>query len=1741
MNHLSKGLLKQSIKLSLSFLLYLMLFSELGLAESSQRNIPSLQPSETTFQQNETITKAQQLFNEAEKRAQQRTINAQLKAIEKWEELRLQWQRLGDKSQEAFTLLKLGETYKNIGATTPALERYTQALTLYRELNNRLQEAFTISQIGDAYAADLERFAEQRHYESIYGLLIYFWKERSPTRNNSKTPSISEIYNQSLEIYQELSNSSNSEIDNFAARQGEANILNKIAQIYRRVQDSETEKLFKQSLAIYQEIGDKQGEAIVLSNLSELNFMWWYSNEQAGWDLFNQAIAIYQEIAESPNADKFTTRQAKANLFNIASQYWWQNNNNQEKALEFHHQSLQIYQEIGDKQGEAQTLNTMGDRYGKLENREKQLELYNQALKIYQEIDDGIGEAHTLDRIGLIYSLLGDLETALEFYKQELEVLKKASQLYSQLGDSETALIFEYRQPIVWFAMGNIYDQLEDDHNEVEAYNQARIIYQKWQDQEGEVNFLIKIAERYEEQENIDRMEEFLNHAVTVYKETGDRIQEANLLRDRIASIYFNMLQDSEKVFETLNQALNIYQEIDNRAEIAETLNSIARFYLRLGNKEKALEFYSQAVVIEREIEDFSGEVYTLRQMGKIYYELGNKEKALEVFNQAGKVFQENSEYDKAVNIIIDIAKTYTQLGERENGLKFYQQAIPIYQQLGDYEKEAWILRIMAQLYYKLDNINQAVETFNQAPKAYQRNSDRSGTAWTLYEIGRTYTELGDLKKALDSYQQALPIYEQEYDAPWGEERTLDMLIRMSRISTYFGESELAPKLCDKSLNHAQKILVSEAHISAEVFRKIGKLCYQIGETETALKSFEQYGKLYQPNRGNQKVRNLSFINESYFLVESEETLEFCKQSSFSTLQIPDVHPAPWDQRYQSNLLKAPHQEIAQLCNQIANSENPLKSFDQFRRFYQQSGIPKEIRGLMRVAEDYTELGDLKQALNFVNQAQSVSQQYNSPEGEINTLIWISRSYSQARDYQNALDFLSQGLRISQTIDNRSKEASILTEMGDRYSELGDEEKALEFHQKALIIYQDFDNYRKQTEILNRIAVSQEQLKDLEKALYFYHKALKISQENNSPYLIFIFRSISKLYLKLGESEKALNFLQQALKVSDTPSSLYTDIGKVYSSLGEFEQALESFNKSLELLGSNYPEGRAENLFGLGRIERKKGNINRALTHIKAAIDLIEKTRNRKLSSEERLDFFASKQDYYEFYIDLLMELHQQEPSQRYDAEALNISERSKARILLELLAEANIDIRKGVDPELVLQERSLQQQLDAVERRRVEIYISENDSVEQKTAIEQERKYLLRRYEEVQTKIREKSPSYAALTQPQTLTLEQIQQQILDDDTLLLQYFLGKKRSFVWAVTKDSMTSYQLPSKELIEPAVREFIRRVVTSRRGSYKNLFQASESLYNMILAPIASQFNHQRLAIVSDGILHYLPFSALSLSTASSSKDYLPLVINHEIVHLPSTSTLSLLRQDIQQQEPAPKTIAILADPVFSAEDSRLQTPTAIQRETWEQYHLNRAARQLDVGVWKRLPATRTEAEAILALIPKSESTYSFDFDANRTTATHPQLNQYKIIHFATHGLLNSVNPELSGMVLSMVDQQGIPRNGFLRLHDIFNLNFAADLVVLSACKTGLGKQVRGEGLVGLTRGFMYAGTPRVLVSLWNVDDVATAEMMTRFYRLMLKEKLSATEALRRAQLEMATETQWKSPYYWAAFTLQGEWL
>jgi len=521
----------------------------------------------------------------------------------------------------------------------------------------------------------------------------------------------------------------------------------------------------------------------------------------------------------------------------------------------------------------------------------------------------------------------------------------------------------------------------------------------------------------------------------------------------------------------------------------------------------------------------------------------------------------------------------------------------------------------------------------------------------------------------------------------------------------------------------------------------------------------------------------------------------------------------------------------------------------------------------------------------------------------------------------------------------------------------------------------------------------------------------------------------------------------------------------------------------------------------------------------------------------------------------VLMRLHAERPGEGFDAAALCTAERGRARSLLESLGESRAEIRRGVDVVLLERERKLERLIAAKAEQQVHLLSGKHTQAEA-VAAEKELDALTTDFEHVQNKIRESSPQYAALTHPMPLDLKQIQSEVLDGDTVLLEYALGAERSFVWVVTPSSLDVYELPPHVEIESASRH-VYGLLTARnqrlpkdtaearasrvRNADEELLSAAARAGKMLLAPVASKIENKRLLIVGEGILEYLPFAALPEPGTGERKGS-PLIVNHEIVFAPSASVMAVLRRETAGRKPAEEAMAILADPVFSVDDVRIaqpkESPLPSAVANANEDHRSRAG--AGGKEFLRIRFSRNEADEIERLAPAGATFKALDFDASRDTVLSPDFGRFRIVHFATHSLLNNEHPELSGVVLSLFDRSGHPQNGFLRLYDIYNLRLGADLVVLSACQTAAGQEIKGEGLIGLTRGFLYAGASRVVASLWEVDDRATAELMKRFYAGMLTRRERPAAALRAAQAAFWKTKGWDAPYYWAAFTLQGEW-
>ena len=978
--------------------------------------------------------------------------------------------------------------------------------------------------------------------------------------------------------------------------------------------------------------------------------------------------------------------------------------------------------------------------------------------------------------------------------------------------------------------------------------------------------------------------------------------------------------------------------------------------------------------------------------------------------------------------------------------------------------------------------------------------------------------------------------------------------------------------------------------------------------------ALEKYGSSLEVWReaGEHRMEAMTILQIS--LVQSR--LNQARPAIDSLIQALSVFRTLGDRRTEAILLR----EVGRKYKQLNEREKAVEFLDLALARWREIGDRyEEAVELCDMGHLYFWFGDPQKGLEYLNSALPLSRSIGSRLVEAATLMNLGLTEWALGDYEKALDYYDRAMPLYRAMGDRVNQAELLTNMALAYSYLSEDQKSLEAYGRALELWRalnhgagqartlqdiggiyskrgEYERAKEQFEqsirlgdivplgyrsaALTRIGWAYAMMGDKQKAIDYYNQALTLDPNGIGLTRPEALRGLGEIYFSAGEYQKALDYFNQILSLTGMTNRIlepsgHVAIAKTHHRLGDRQKAMEHYSQALQLWRqARAKEREAEVLTAMARLEREQGNVGEARAKAETALKIHEEMRITRTDEQSRAFFFSQAVDDYAFYIDLLMDLHRTSPTAGYDWIALEASERTRARALLDLLGEDRGRIHEGIDSQLLEREKDLRRRL--VLKAALQEKSIGGVSSQRVAALSRELEEMLTQYRDLQATIRAKSPRYAALIQPQPLSGTEVQK-LLDPDTVLLEYFLGKDRSFVWAVTATSLSFHELPGQAKITAGARR-LYDIITARNRrtpdetasaeqariaqSRAEYSETANELSQMLLGPVAAQLGNRRLLIVADGALRYIPFAALAappiaaVNTSTTPTETMtagqrtarPLIADHEIVNLPSASTLSALRRDAAARQMAPKTVAVIADPVFSADDVRLSSRSTRQagdvagRLTSEPLQASLRDTGIAGGASKlpRLMNTRREALAILDLAQAGSRKRALDFDASRATASSPELGQYRIVHFATHGLVNDVHPELSGLVLSLVDETGQPQDGFLRLIDVYNLSLPAELVVLSACRTGLGKEVRGEGLMGLTRGFMYAGSSRVAASLWKVDDRATAELMKRFYEGMLVGRLSPAAALRAAQLGMLKQRQWQDPYYWAAFVLYGEW-
>jgi CHAT domain-containing protein/tetratricopeptide (TPR) repeat protein len=769
------------------------------------------------------------------------------------------------------------------------------------------------------------------------------------------------------------------------------------------------------------------------------------------------------------------------------------------------------------------------------------------------------------------------------------------------------------------------------------------------------------------------------------------------------------------------------------------------------------------------------------------------------------------------------------------------------------------------------------------------------------------------------------------------------------------------------------------------------------------------------------------------------------------------------------------------------------------------------------------QLGEAQEAAEQYAIALVRARQVGDRLNQERALHGLGQAFQNQGELQKALDNYNQALALLSKDDRRLR-PDTLHQLGVLYARfLHDQSHGRELLLAALDAWSP-DQKREKARTLSQLGRIASEQGRRDEARQDYKEALKLRQDSDrcgsAVYLVRL--ALVEEGTALPARRAADERLAEALAIVSTQSCPKSEptvrllAAGVAEGRGAAAAAAAGYQRCAALFaGQGDRLGMAESLGGLARSERALGRREEARAASRQALDVVEGVRPSVLREDLRTSFFSAARDLFDFHIDLLLDLGDVE-------EAWVTAERARARALGDLLAEAGAGLRREEAPELAAREKALQHQLNVLESRRLNTNESKPDKLRLLRASIDAR---IAELETVRGELRRRSPRYASLLQPEPVSFAAVRRELLDGDTVVLEYRLGETASTLWVLTRESLTAAPLPPRREIEPLVQE-ASAWLKSLDWPGRNPRPLCE-LSRMLLAPAAPSLGHRRVVVVPDGALATLSFAALPVPVEPAACPQAPsLVESHEIAYLPSVATLLTQRRLLAGRHPAPGWLAVVADPVYGRDDGRLPRPAGARGAGPAQS-------------FQRLPGSAQEAAAIVSGLPRDKLFVATGFDASRQTVTGGALRGYRILHFATHGVLDPEQPLLSLLALTQIDPAGRPVDGILPAHAIYDLDLPADLVVLSACETALGRDVPGEGLIsGLPRAFLYAGASRVIVSLWPVEDQSTRELMVLFYRGLFAEGLAPAAALQEAQRTMVRAG--RRPSQWAGFVLLGDW-
>ena len=1037
------------------------------------------------------------------------------------------------------------------------------------------------------------------------------------------------------------------------------------------------------------------------------------------------------------------------------------------------------------------------------------------------------------------------------------------------------------------------------------------------------------------------------------------------------------------------------------------------------------------------------------------------------------------------------------------------------------YRKIVWIYIYENKLDFAKDFFEKLIQENKANPGAY-------------YGLGLYYKEKEEFNKAVENYKKAIELFTK---SPYFYSAFIDSSNKLNQLET--------------AKKYMTNIIKSEP-INAAVLYGMGFLCFKQKKWDEAIQYLD-------------KVVELNPYLFLAYRVKCDVLESVSKYKEMLELALDKVKMC--ENRYPDFQIDF-YTRISKAYGVFGKYQEDLKYNKKALIIAREIGN-KRSEGIIlgNIGVVYAQRGDYQKGLNYFHQKLAIVKELSDKSEEAQILTNIGVISDWKGDTQEALEWYKKALRIIEELDNIQRKAWILGNIGVVYEKLSDYPQALDYYHQALKIFQDLKNRADEAWMLGNIAAVNSKLGDDKKALDYFTRALKIMQEvGDKKYEGWVVGTIGSIYKRLGETDKSFEYLNKALNIAREIGDKRIEIahlgniGSNYQELGEYEKSaeclkqgleiaeqigdkmsatelliilgilhrdLKDFNKSIEdfnkalLIGNEISAPRivwnAE--WGLALSYEKKDKFYEAIKHYKNAINTIESVRGKLETEEQKVGFLRGKIEIYEGFIRLLFKLWEKEKNLAYIQESFHVAERAKSRAFLDMIAEAKVSPTASLSSELEFQEKNLQRQLTNIQQKLMDAKIKE----EEREKLYLELQQIESKYNEFILELRENNPKYASLVYPEPYTLDKVQQKLLDEKTFMIEFFMGEENSFSWIISKDKILWFNsFPSEKELFEKIATYQSQI--SQRKIKLN-FQLGKEIFDILLKDALGQVPlSSHLIVIPDGPLLRFPFEALVTEIKKGSPRYL--LEDFTLTYAPSASVLGEVKKIQKTTITEPIDLLALGNPVIEEEGKEVSATFEFLRSSG--VHLS------------PLPFAEEEVFSINQIYrEKGKDTELYVKEkALEEVVKSRNTEQFNTLHFATHGLIDDQVPALSGLILTpSEDPEG--EDGFLRLNEIFNLSLNADLITLSACETALGKEVRGEGMIGLTRAFFYAGARSIVASLWMVSDRSTSELMEDFY-LNLVEGKKPAEALRQAKIKLlkGPDLLYKHPFFWAPFVIMG---